>query len=129
MLAPVLFTTLTLIVLVVGHLMMVSMPLLEGMNPVTESGLPLKSSCMLSVEASPEQVAVTVEAAAPDAIALVPKVIVPLQMVLVLPPLVAYWGMFKTPPARVAGPLVPVVVRLWNGTWVVDGLPTNALHG
>lgn len=85
-----LLTTETLIVFVVGHLMMVSMPLLDGINPVTESGLPLKSSCILSVEASPVQVAVTVEAAAPDAIALVPKLIVPLQIVFVLPPLVAY---------------------------------------
>jgi hypothetical protein len=31
-------------------------------------------------------------------------------------------GMFKTPRARDAAPL-PVVVRDWTGTWVVDGVP------
>jgi hypothetical protein len=31
-------------------------------------------------------------------------------------------GIFKTPRARDAAPL-PVVVRDWTGTWVVDGVP------
>jgi hypothetical protein len=38
-------------------------------------------------------------------------------------PLPGYCGMFNTPALREAAPLVPVVVRDWKGTWVVDGVP------
>lgn len=82
----VLFTTETLIVLVLGHLITVSIPVVEGWYPTTPSGEALKSICMSSVEAKPEQVAVTVVAAAPAAIELVPRFKVPLQMVVVGPP-------------------------------------------
>jgi hypothetical protein len=77
---PVLLTTDTLIVFVVGHLIIANMPLAEGVYPVTAKGLALKSSMMLSVDARPVQVAVTVVAAAPDVMALVPSDTVPLQI-------------------------------------------------
>jgi len=38
----------------------------------------------------------------------------------VTPPLAV--GMFSTPADKVAAP-VPVVVKLWKGTWVVLGVP------
>lgn len=50
------------------------------------SGLPLKSSDMLSVVANPVQVAVTVVAAAPEEIAPVPSATDPLQIVCVKVP-------------------------------------------
>jgi hypothetical protein len=83
MLAPVLLTTEILIVFVVGHLIIVRIPLVDGTYPVTASGLLLKSNMMVSVDANPVQVCVTVVAAAPDAIKLVPSATVPEQMVCV----------------------------------------------
>jgi len=81
----VLLTTETLIVLAVGHFRIVSIPLELGTYPVTASGEPLKSSMILSVARSPVQVMVTVLAAAPEAIALVPRDCEPLQTVIVVP--------------------------------------------
>lgn len=82
-LEAVLLMTDTFIVLELGHRMTVSIPLALGTYPVTASGEPLKSSSILSVLARPVHVAVTVVAAAPDAIADVPKATVPLQTVCV----------------------------------------------
>ena len=48
-------------------------------------GSALKSAIMSSVVATPVAVTVTVEAQAPEAIALVPRVAVPLAIVVVLP--------------------------------------------
>src|ERR1700744_807337 len=37
--------------------------------------------------------------------------------------------MLRIPPPRVAGPLVPVVVRDWTGTCAAEGNPVNPDHG
>jgi hypothetical protein len=124
--APVLLTTETVIVFVDGYLMMVNIPDALAWYPTTPNGDWLKSIMMLSVEASPAQVAVTGAAEAPEGIAAVPRAMVPLQMVCVVP---AYCGMFRTPPLSVAGPEVPVVDSDWTGTCEVDGVPVIPAHG
>jgi len=74
---PVLFTTMKFTPPAVGNLIIVSIPLALGAYPVTAVGSALKSAIKVSVVKTPVADTVTVAAAAPDAISVVPSVAVP----------------------------------------------------
>ena len=74
---PVLFTTMKFTPPAVGNLIIVSIPLALGAYPVTAVGSALKSAIKVSVVKTPLADTVTVVAAAPDAINVVPSVAVP----------------------------------------------------
>src|ERR1700723_3095494 len=76
----------TLIAFADGHLMIVSVPDVEGAYPVVDVGSELKSMMMSSVLRTPVAVTVTTDAHDADAIAEVPRVIVPLAIVVVPDP-------------------------------------------
>ncbi len=78
-----LLQTLKFTLLLVGYLMIVSIPLVDGEYPVDEVGSALKSAIMLSVVATPVAEVVTAEAHAPDEIEPVPSAEVPLAIVVV----------------------------------------------
>jgi len=84
--AVVLLQTLKFTLLEVGYTMTESIPLVDGMYPVTPVGSPLKEARTASVESALVAVAVTALAHEPELIELVPSAVEPLAMVDVTPP-------------------------------------------
>jgi hypothetical protein len=86
MLAEVLLQTLKLTLFALGYEMIVSIPAVAGMYPVTAVGSPLNEASTTSVVAVLVAAVVTAVAQAADAMALVPSADVPLAIVAVIPP-------------------------------------------
>ena len=77
----VLLQTLKLTLFAVGYLMIVNIPDVLGVYPVTAVGSALKSAAMMSVVAVPVAEVVTTVAQVPEEIAPVPRAEVPLAIV------------------------------------------------